>query len=628
MIKLLPVSSEQTISFIPRNYNATNTIKSLLNSLKSRSDNYENESETIKYLSKIRSCGISIVIVEDGTRKTQVIEDISLSSFGNFITTKVSINILSAESTYNFEIKDNGVLLYRDKIYCTPQISTNVSHTLNQSKYTEFIGNDSSTQKYVIIGGTASEDVQTPITLNYRYIQGIDSSISDTEYFYYPLFATQEEANYYDSINGGSGTSHTHTFTDDLSGSTWYMPTNGGTHQGTEAPTGNDYTEIPSTTFIDTDGDGIYNYIDTDDDGDGYADNVDSFPLDASEYLDTDSDGIGNNSDVDDDGDGQADINETLYGSNPLDNTSTYIDTDGDSIADSVDTDDDGDGQTDVNEVLYGSNPLDNTSTYADLDGDGIADSADSDRDGDGYANENDYYPDDATRFEEPTTPSFTGAILEFTTSSNNQGVVIGTRTFGSTIGNTPNYVVDWGDGTSDTITTTITPTHTYANSGVYEVRISGTFTRFRFGSGLTSSQRNALTDIKQWGDLNYETMEDAFKSCDGLSVLSATDTPTIGSSGKLKNMFAYSNVVTIPNLGSWDIAHISDFSNAFVDTSYPLDTATYDSLLTGWATQSVQSNASLNMGGANYTSGGAAEAGRNTLVNTYGWTFTDGGGI
>jgi len=368
------------------------------------------------------------------------------------------------------------------------------------------------------------------------------------------------------------------------------MPTTGGTHTGGTAPTANEYfgNEIPSTTPVtqlDTDGDGIPDSSDTDDDNDGYNDNVDAFPLDSTEHLDTDGDGIGNN----------------------------------------ADTDDDGDGQTDANETLYGSDPLDSSSTYADLDGDGIADSADSDRDGDGYANDNDYYPDDASQWEAPTS-SFAGAILEFTTTSANQQVKIGTRSYTQVgFNNSPNYTVDWGDGNSDTITTLTRPTHTYSSAGIYEVKISGTFTRFQFGVGLTGVERNLLTDVKQWGNLTYETMEKAFQSCDGLSILTATDTPTIGSNGKMANCFSYSDVVTIPNLGSWDVAHISDFTNAFIDSVNPLDTTTYDSLLIGWASQNLQSNVALNMGGSQYSSGAAATA-RQTLVNTYSWTITDGG--
>jgi len=56
--------------------------------------------------------------------------------------------------------------------------------------------------------------------------------------FYYPLFQTEAEANAVDVIEGGSGTSHTHTFADDLSGTTWYMPDTSGVHAGASAPQG------------------------------------------------------------------------------------------------------------------------------------------------------------------------------------------------------------------------------------------------------------------------------------------------------------------------------------------------------------------------------------------------------
>jgi len=555
MIKLLPTSNAQTINFIPREY--------------------------------IADSNISLVIIEDGTRKAQTINDVTTSRNKNFLTMSVAITILTVENSYHFEVKQGATLLYRDKIYCTSQTSKTVSHTLNNPKYTTFVGSDSASQKYIIVGDAIPSSSSTPsVNLNYRFIYGVDTSVSNTRYYYYPLFATQEEANYFDSQNGGSGTSHTHTFIDDASNTTWYMPTNGGTHNGTQTPSGNQYLEITSSGYTDTDGDGLYNHLDTDDDNDGVSDSLDAFPLNSAETLDTDSDGIGNN----------------------------------------ADTDDDGDGQTDANETLYGSNPLDSSSTYADLDGDGIADSADSDRDGDGYANDNDYYPDDATQWQAPA--SFAGAILEFTTTSANQQVKIGTRTYNAVgFNNSPNYTVNWGDGNSDTITSLTTPTHTYASAGSYDVQILGTFTRFRFGTGLSATERNALTDVKQWGNLTLETMEDAFKSCDGLSALTATDTPTIASGGKLKNAFSYSDVVTIPNLGSWDVANISDFTNAFIDAANPLDTTTYDSLLIGWASQNLQSNVSLNMGGSQYSSGSAATA-RQTLVNTYSWTITDGGQV
>ena len=53
-------------------------------------------------------------------------------------------------------------------------------------------------------------------------------------------------------------------------------------------------------TQRDSDGDGIVDFVDVDDDNDGASDRVDAFPLDASEWADSDGDGIGDNADPDD----------------------------------------------------------------------------------------------------------------------------------------------------------------------------------------------------------------------------------------------------------------------------------------------------------------------------------------
>jgi len=158
-------------------------------------------------------------------------------------------------------------------------------------------------------------------------------------------------------------------------------------------------------------------------------------------------------------------------------------------------------------------------------------------------------------------------------------------------------------------------------------VKISGTFYRFRYSSINDASSRNRLTDIKQWGNISYTTMQDAFKNCDGLSSITATDTPTIQSGGILERMFQYSSVTSINNIGNWDVSGISNMNDAFYDTLSNLDTATYDALLIGWASQTLQNNVSLNMGNSQYSSGAAATA-RQTLVSTYSWTVADGGQV
>ena len=88
------------------------------------------------------------------------------------------------------------------------------------------------------------------------------------------------------------------------------------------------------TESVDTDGDGIGNNADTDDDNDGVVDSVDAFPLDKAESVDTDGDGTGNNADTDDDGDGVADAKDAY----PLISLEGRIDTDGDGRPDTCDS--------------------------------------------------------------------------------------------------------------------------------------------------------------------------------------------------------------------------------------------------------------------------------------------------
>ena len=90
-------------------------------------------------------------------------------------------------------------------------------------------------------------------TMYFRYIESPDDN------FHYPLFATEEEADYFDLQNGGTGTHSTNVYPDEPTFATWYEPTNGHTQNGTAAPTsailfeGNpiNWTEITSQVNAD-----------------------------------------------------------------------------------------------------------------------------------------------------------------------------------------------------------------------------------------------------------------------------------------------------------------------------------------------------------------------------------------
>jgi len=107
---------------------------------------------------------------------------------------------------------------------------------------------------------------------------------------------------------------------------------------------------------VDSDSDGVMDFLDTDSDSDGIADSLES-------AVDSDSDGTNSDSD------GIPDIVEG------------NIDSDGDGIPNYIDTDSDNDGIPDVIEAVFrGSNPA----NPVDVDGDGIPDYLDLDTDGDG----------------------------------------------------------------------------------------------------------------------------------------------------------------------------------------------------------------------------------------------------
>jgi hypothetical protein len=124
--------------------------------------------------------------------------------------------------------------------------------------------------------------------------------------------------------------------------------------------------------LVDTDGDGIDNNIDPDDDNDGILDTEDPKP------LDTDNDGIDNVTDTDDDGDGILDTAELV---------GKVLDTDNDGSPNNLDADDDNDGVPDS--IEQGTKDL-VTGKYSlpDADGDGLPDLIDKlDSDGDGVPN-------------------------------------------------------------------------------------------------------------------------------------------------------------------------------------------------------------------------------------------------
>ena len=188
-----------------------------------------------------------------------------------------------------------------------------------------------------------------------------------------------------------------------------------------------DHVVMLHNTMIDSDGDGIPNLHDDDDDndglrdlddayphlaeyrfdadGDGYANALDAFPLNSLEHSDIDFDGIGDGQDIDADGDGILNDDDEF----PFDTDNDGLpnrqdpDDDNDMVLDDEDlfpidpsesTDIDGDGVGD-NADLFDDDP---TEAF-DTDQDGIGNNADPDDDNDGYLDEEDAFPLDPSEW-------------------------------------------------------------------------------------------------------------------------------------------------------------------------------------------------------------------------------------
>jgi hypothetical protein len=78
-------------------------------------------------------------------------------------------------------------------------------------------------------------------------------------------------------------------------------------------------------------------------------------------------------------------------------------------------------------------------------------------------------------------------------------------------------------------------------------------------------------------------------------------------------------------DLSAWDINQVTAL-NGFMQNAAGLSTANYDALLIAWDAQGAMSySGTVNFGGSRYTSGGAAEAARTSLISKWGGII-DGG--
>lgn len=160
--------------------------------------------------------------------------------------------------------------------------------------------------------------------------------------------------------------------------------------------------------------------------------------------------------------------------------------------------------------------------------------------------------------------------------------------------------------------------------------------------SGVFGAATSFNSDISNWNVSNVNTFSGMFASATSFNQdIGSWDvggSTTFNASSMFKNAASFDQ-----DISGWN------WRNAYYDLNMPFlgfnialnelfagdnnfSTQNYDLLLislashAGFAPLSTQPTIFAGFGNCTYTAGGAAEAARNTLVNTYGWTLIDGG--
>lgn len=231
----------------------------------------------------------------------------------------------------------------------------------------------------------------------------------------------------------------------------------------------------------------------------------------------------------------------------------------------------------------------------------------------------------------------------------------------------TPNITVDWGDGTTSSVTAWDDPNklHTYSAEGEYAIKIYGDLKSWAFRNEIDDDK---FLQVKKWGQFKFDTDQTFY----GASVMtsSAEDIPELSSS--MYGAFRSCRFNAPINTWDWspstnwleifrgnkyfnqsftgvDSSNVTSFSRAFYGTgpvfnqslgdlnigsvvsmtglfevAPGVDSVNYSDTLIKWAAQSVQPNLTVDFGASQYTSEG--KIARDVLTNTHGWTISDGG--
>lgn len=169
-------------------------------------------------------------------------------------------------------------------------------------------------------------------------------------------------------------------------------------------------------------------------------------------------------------------------------------------------------------------------------------------------------------------------------------------------------FVVDWGDGTTETFTDGgNNTTHLYPENKKYTVTITGLIDGFSFGKTAKSKEPRKLTKVKQWGSVKLGDTDSHFAGCVNMEI-TAEDAPDLSKTTSLRKSFSDCNSLTSPSgislwdtstittlfrtfqrcynfkgdISTWDVSNVTSLSGTFIECrNFNVD-------ISGWDTSSV----------------------------------------
>jgi surface protein len=140
--------------------------------------------------------------------------------------------------------------------------------------------------------------------------------------------------------------------------------------------------------------------------------------------------------------------------------------------------------------------------------------------------------------------------------------------------------------------------------------------------------------DVSNWDVSSITNISNMFRDCSSLTTLDVSNWDVSSITNMNSMFYGATNINT--SFANWIINNVTDFSS-FMQFTTGLSTANYDATLIGWKAtlQATYPNGSgytptisINFGGSQFTSGGAAETARTSLINNFNWTIGDGGAV